>query len=78
MFNHDKMLTELMSGINKEKEWFHNSGLQLTRYHIYGGNLAQYMTIHPPIRYEELFTAADYKHDFWAYIASCNTLKVNS
>ena len=75
MSNHDKMLTELMSGTNNQKEWYHNMGLEITRHHIYGGILAQDMTIHPPSRYDNLFKAADYNHDFWAYLASCIRLE---
>ena len=69
------MLTELMSGIHNQEEWYRNSGLQITRLHIYGGILAQDMTIHPPARYKDLFKVADYNHDFWAYLASCPTLE---
>ena len=66
---HEKIITDLLSGVYNDEEWYQNIGLKITRQYYW--TQTQQFTIHPPHRYLELFEVADKDHEFWKLLASC-------
>ena len=71
--NHEKIMTELISGIDNSMEWRKDMGLEIeietkeTKFQT-----RQTFVIHPPSRYEELFKTTEKNGEFWDFLASCN------
>ena len=72
--NHEKIMTEFISGIDNLMEWRKDMGLEIEIDENSGNKFKndQTFVIHPPSRYEELFKATDKNDEFWGFLASCS------
>ena len=73
--NHEKIITELLSGMNNSMEWRKDMGFVIQR-EKFKKMHHQSFEIHPPSRYEDLWKNVSENNEFWGFLATCNIIEM--